>query len=193
VIFYNNQIGETMNKIDDLIAEVKESRICYIEIVRNLSVEQGLFKPSADSWSVSEITEHLVHAEFGGIVGMWKALEGLKKNDPPWKGEHTNKGLTIEEVVDRTWKEKENVPEGAGPRFGGPHIFWTDALNSCQFMLERLAAELRDKQLDTIIYPHPISGPLDAGQRFAFLRFHMDRHRNQVKRIMEHNDFPDNK
>ncbi|WP_185731553.1 hypothetical protein [Larkinella rosea] len=33
---------------------------------------------------------------------------------------------------------------------------------------------------EAIIHPHPISGPLDIHQRFAFLRFHIDRHRNQV-------------
>jgi hypothetical protein len=179
-----------MSELDKLKYEVKSARSRFLEMVSSFSFDQGLFKPAPDVWSAAEITEHLVHAEFGGIVGMWKAIDGLRKNDPPWKEKHTNIGLSIEEIVERTWKPREKVPEGAGPRMGGPLVFWADALRSCQAMLERLADELKDKQLQTIVYPHPISGPLDAGQRFEFLRFHMDRHRDQVERLKQHVNFP---
>nr|WP_290928889.1 hypothetical protein [Haliscomenobacter sp.] len=35
-------------------------------------------------------------------------------------------------------------------------------------MLADLAAELEGFDLETLLYPHPISGPMDARQRFDF-------------------------
>jgi hypothetical protein len=32
--------------------------------------------------------------------------------------------------------------------------------------------------------PHPISGAMDFHQRFEFLRFHIDRHREQVAQLL---------
>jgi hypothetical protein len=180
-----------MTEIAVLKNEVLEARVRYLDSVKDLTTEQGLYKPADNIWSAAEITEHLVIAEQGGINGIWKALTGLRSGNPTWRGEHINKGLNIDEVIQRTWKEKENVPEGAAPRLGGPLEFWISAMESCQILLERIAEELEGEVLDIIIYPHPISGPLDARQRFQFLRFHMDRHRQQVERLKQHAGFPE--
>lgn len=179
-----------MNELDKLKQEVKDARLRYLESVSSLSSKQGFFKPSEDVWSAAEITEHLFHAELGGIWGMWKALEGSLNGNPTWKEAHHNKGQTIEEVIDKTWKPKEQVPESAAPKLGGPIRFWMNALDSCQHQLERLAESLNGHTLENLIYPHPISGPLDIRQRFEFLRFHMDRHKEQVENLKMHPDFP---
>lgn len=179
-----------MNQLIKLNQEVSDARRRYLNSVRNLTTEQGSFKPVENVWSAAEITEHLYHAELGGIAGMWKALEGAKLGDPPWKKEHFNKGLTIEEVVEKSWQPKEKVPDGAGPRFLGPLKFWINALESCQLLLDDLTENLESEQLELIIYPHPISGPLDVRQRFEFLRFHIDRHRMQVENLKTNSSFP---
>ena len=54
-------------------------------------------------------------------------------------------------------------------------------------MLARLAHELETLDLESVVYPHVVSGPLDGRQRLEFLRFHLDLHRAQiegVKRLM---------
>ncbi|MFO7526441.1 MAG: DinB family protein [Ignavibacteriaceae bacterium] len=179
-----------MSELKILKQDVITARNNFLESVKELTINQGYFKPSTDFWSAAEITEHLYHAEFGGISSMWKALEGQKAGNPTWKEKHFNAGLTIEEVVEKTWKPKESVPAGAEPRIGGPIIFWRYALESCQYHLDKLTESLEGHNLDTIIYPHPISGPLDVRQRYEFLRFHMDRHKNQVDKLKHHPDFP---
>jgi hypothetical protein len=180
-----------MNDIVTLTHDVQNARMRYLSSLRTLTSEQGSFKPTPEVWSAAEITEHLVHAEYGGINGIWKALEGVRSGDPLWKGENVNKGLNIEQIIERTWKPKEEVPAGAGPRLGGPLSFWVVALESCQLLLEQIAKELAHEDLEDVVYPHPISGPLDAHQRFEFLRFHMDRHLSQVERLKEHAHFPE--
>ena len=81
------------------------------------------------------------------------------------------------------------MPEVAAPRLGGSLTFWIHSLRSRQYVLEALAAELAGAPLQEIIYPHPISGPLDAHQRLQFLRFHLNRHREQVERVKESPSF----
>ena len=179
-----------MDELTKLKQGISESRKHYLNSVRNLTTEQESFKPSDNVWSAAEITEHLYHAEVGGIVGMWKALEGARAGNPPWKEKHFNKGLSIEQVVDKTWQPKEKVPEGAGPRMFGPIKFWVNAFESCQYMLDNLTDNLKDEKLEILIYPHPISGPLDIRQRFEFLRFHTDRHRLQVENLKQSPGFP---
>ena len=84
--------------------------------------------------------------------------------------------ITLAEQVgiNGMWKALEGYRRGAHP------------------VLEQLADALRGVDLAEIIYPHPISGPLDAQQRREFLRFHLDRHRDQIIRVRSHAAFPSN-
>lgn len=63
---------------------------------------------------------------------------------------------------------------------GGPLAFWLSALNSLQQPLTDQATALAEEEPEPNIHPHPISGPLDIWQRYQFLRYHIDLHRNQV-------------
>ena len=123
-------------------------------------------------------------------MGMWKALESTKNGTSLGKGGHVNADLSIEEVVNRTWKKKEGVPEVAAPKWGGPRPFWIASLKACSDPLSALGKELAGHDLASIIYPHPISGPLNVDQRLQFLRFHLDRHRGQIERIKSDSKFP---
>ena len=121
---------------------------------------------------------------------MWRALEGVKNNKPIWTGETIHRGLPIEEIVEKTWKEKETAPEIARPRWGGPVEFWVISLNNCQPLLEALGRAMLGFDLQKIIHPHPITGPLDITQRMQFLRFHLDRHRSQIEKVKSDANFP---
>jgi len=169
-----------MTQLDSLLSEVAMARTRYISEAAKLTEEQAHWKSSPDIWSVVEITEHLYWAEHGGIWGMWRAFHGIRDGKPIWEGERVHKGLPIETIIERTWQAKEIVPAIAAPRMGGPLVFWLSAFASLQQPLSDLADGLADEDLETIIHPHIISGPLDIRQRFEFLRFHIDRHRNQM-------------
>jgi hypothetical protein len=132
----------------------------------------------------------MVWAEMGGINGMWKTLEGIKNNKPLWAGEAIHHGLPIEKIIEKTWKEKEQVPEIAKPRWGGPVAYWIAALHGCQHLLESLCLKLEGHDLEQIIYPHVISGPLNVIQRMEFLRFHLNRHQLQIENLKRHPDYP---
>ena len=174
-----------MNRLAHLVAAVAHARQRYLDATDGLTSEQATFTPEPGRWSILKITEHLVWAEDVGVAGIWKALDGLRRGMPVWTGEPVHRGLAIEEVVARTWREKEQVPDVAAPRWGGALAFWRAALAARQAVLEDLATALDGHDLAAILYPHPISGPLDARQRLEFLRFHLDRHRAQAEAVIQ--------
>ena len=176
----------TTSRLDELIGEVHRARLSYIEACSELTPAQAAFKPDPESWSIVEVTEHLVWAEMGGINGIWQAAEGIRENRPVWIGEAVHHGLIIEEIIEKTWKEKELVPESARPRWRGSLNYWIASFSGCQLLLEALGYELTGMDLEKVIYPHPISGPLNVIQRMQFLRFHIQRHQKQMEKLISH-------
>lgn len=179
-----------MSEVEKLISQAKAARRRVVNAAQSLSAEQGAFKPSPQRWSVAEVLEHLVLAEHLGINLVWKAADGFRKGISFWEGESSNRGLSIERVVEKTWKPKEKAPQSATPQLGGPLHYWVAALDACQPVLERLGKELESLNLSEIIYPHFLSGPLDARQRLDFLRFHLDRHLKQIEALKQEPGFP---
>jgi hypothetical protein len=179
-----------VSEVDELVDAVEEARQYYLAALAGLSADQGNFKLNPKGWSIAQITEHLVHAELGGINLIWRAAEGILSGAPVWTGESPNRGLTIEEVVQRTWRPRETSPDSAVPRVGGPLGYWAASLRNCAGLLRDLRSALLGVSLEEVVYPHAISGPLDARQRLQFLAFHLDRHRRQVSEILSHPSFP---
>ena len=179
-----------MPTLHQLADEVATARASFIRSASGLTAAQSAFKPSPDEWSIIDNVEHLVWAEMGGINGMWKALEGFKSGKPMFSGPAVHDGLKIEEIIAKTWKDKEQVPEVAKPRWGGPVEYWIEALNNCQKLLQQLATGVGQTDPAKVIYVHVISGPLNVTQRFEFLRFHLNRHEAQIGRIKSNSNYP---
>ena len=177
------------NEVIDLVASVEKARASVLESVRDLTEVQGGFKPSENEWSVAEVMEHLYLAELAGITKVWSALEAVRAGRA-WADALPNKGKKIDQVVSETWKPKEVAPQIATPFMGGPLRSWCSAFGSLTKVLADLAVELEAEKLDEVIFPHVLSGPLDARQRLDFLRFHMERHLGQIERIRKEPDFP---
>jgi len=173
-----------MNTVQNLINDVWSARSLYLERIANITEVQGHWKPDPDVWSITDITEHLFWAEQGGIVGMWKTLHAIRHGEVMQTYDSIHKDMPIEQVIDLTWKSKEKVPSVAAPRFGGPLSFWKLSLNSLQQLLGAFGQDLKEDELRLQAHPHPISGALDFHQRIEFLRFHINRHKDQVSQLL---------
>lgn len=168
-----------------LIAEVGAARSAYIALIEDISEQQATTKPAEDEWSVTDNTEHLFWAEQGGIYGMWKILHAIRNGTAARTYDSPHKEWTVEQIVEATWKEKEQVPAVAAPRLGGTLAFWKSSLMSLQQVLESFGDDICDDELRLQAHPHPISGALDFQQRLEFLRFHIERHYGQVAGIIK--------
>jgi len=173
-----------MATIERLVQQVGSARKYYVHKIVGLTETEGRWKPDSSSWNAVEITEHLFWAEQGAICGMWKTLHAHREASMIQTSESENRGQSIEEIIARTWKEKEIVPASAAPRMGGALIFWVESLNGLQNLLVAFSHDLKEEELRWPAHPHPISGPLDFQQRFEFLSFHIRRHTDQVSRLI---------
>jgi len=173
------------SEIVKLLIEIKESRARILDEISDLTAIQGAQKKSSDSWSIQEVIEHLVLAERGGYDLICSAAERFKNNDPVWSGTSENEGLTIEKIIERTWKPKEDAPESATPKGNWSLSVWVSHFRNCDDLLSDLPVKLEDLPLTQVIYPHFLCGPLNAIQRLEFIRFHLDRHLIQVKSIKD--------
>ena len=173
-----------MNIIQKLIQDVSTARDQYLDKIANITEVQAGWKPDPEAWNIIEITEHLFWAEQGGIFGMWKTLNAIREGNMSRTYESIHKDMPIEQVIDMTWRPKEKVPAVAAPRLGGPLSFWKQSLNSLQEVLGAFGQELTEDELRLQAHPHPISGALDFQQRIEFLRFHINRHKEQVSQLL---------
>ena len=173
-----------MNTIQKLMQDVSTARTQYLDKIANVTEVQANWKPDSQVWNIIEITEHLFWAEQGGIFGMWKTLHAIRDGSMARTYESIHKDMPIEQVIDMTWQPKEKVPAVAAPRLGGPLSFWKPSLNSLQEILDAFGHELKENELRLQAHPHPISGALDFQQRIEFLRFHINRHMEQVSQLL---------
>jgi len=171
---------------EDILTKLLEVRVARAKVlaeVASLTPQEGALSPQERSWNIQEVLEHLVLAERGGFDLIHTAATRYRAGDPVWSGNSENDGLPIEAVIDRTWKDKEEAPESATPTGRWDVGVWTSHLRNCDDLLTDLPAVLDGLPLDEVIYPHFLCGPLNALQRLEFLRFHLDRHRSQIRRI----------
>ena len=108
-------------------------------------------------------------------------MKQAEAGDPVWTGPSENDGLSIEVIIDRTWKPKESAPESATPTGQWTASIWGSHLRSCDDLLSDLPAVLESLPPAEVIYPPFLCGPLNAIQRIEFLRFHLDRHLSQIQ------------
>lgn len=167
-----------------LVDEIAVARAELIGQVEHLTSEQGGFKPTSESWSAAEVIEHLVWAEHAGLCNMLVAMDSWRRGEPVWTGDNPARNATIDTIIENTWQPKEKAPSTAEPTWGGPLEYWLMFLGSCQLVVEDVASRIEAGELDEVVYPHFISGPLTLRQRLGFLRYHMEHHRRQVNEIL---------
>ena len=179
-----------MNALHDRIAAATGARARLLDFVGALTPAQSSFKAAPNEWSIAENLEHLVVAEQGSINRVWSAADAVRTGRPVWTGEAIHRGRSIEQIVKLTWAQGQEAPAIARPRRGGPLSYWIMALRCNQPLLEALPAQLVGLDPHDVITPHPISGPWDADQWLAFVRFHLDLHGAQIEAVTQAAAFP---
>jgi len=173
----------TTMQVQELLEEIHASRARILAEVAGLSTDQGAWRLDSSTWSLQHVLEHLVLAERGGYNLICTAAARHRAGDPVWSGPSKNDGLSIETIIERTWQSRETAPDSATPSGEWSLSVWASHLRNCDDLLRDLPTVLDGLPLADVIYPHFLSGPLNAIQRLEFLRFHLDHHLPQVRRI----------
>lgn len=175
---------DTAGMLRSLVAAAGEARFGILALTAALDDAAGAWQPGEGEWPVQAIVEHLVLAEQSGVQFVWRAVRGVRSGTPLWAGEHVHRGLPIAEVIARTWRFREEAPPNATPQQAAPLSYWRAVLEAQQPILAALAQELAGLDLETVIYPHFLSGPLDARQRLEFISWHIAHHRQQLEAVL---------
>ncbi|NNF27716.1 MAG: DinB family protein [Gemmatimonadetes bacterium] len=167
---------------DRLLQEVEAARSALVAYLEPMEPEDAHTPIGEGRWSPIEYLEHLVRAEEATVWRMFKAVEeerrgllGPRSSTP---------GDTIEQVVERTWEEREEAPPLAVPRLGGAMSYWLERMKRNTDLLSRFASMVREEELDVFAYEHPISGPFTLRQGIDFVRFHIDRHHAHLREAL---------
>lgn len=179
-----------LDQVRELVDEIEATRAVMLRRVEGLTPEQARWRAAPESWSVTEVLEHLVWAEHSGLNKMAVALEEWRRGSPVWVGTNDQRGESIDDIVRRTWRPKEKAPPIAEPKWGGPLPYWLAFFRSCRPALEEVAERVREDELDEVVFPHFLSGPLTLRQRLEFIRFHIQHHGPQVDAIQNAREFP---
>lgn len=174
-----------MNKVKELITEVAKARNTFLTLIDHIAEAQACMRSVEGEWNIIDITEHLYWAEQGAILGMWKILYAIREGKAVRTMESDHKEWPVEKLIAATWKEKEQVPAISAPRLGGTLIFWRYSLAGLQQLLEAFGKDLQENELRLLAHPHAISGNMDFQQRLEFLSFHIQRHQQQVQKIID--------
>lgn len=163
-----------------LAQELESSMAQLSALVSPLTPEEA--QRSSDGWSITEIIEHLAVTERGMNLRLRKAL-----SSPPASSEELAETQGKEPILaariavrNAALESPEAVrPQGRYGEWPGP---WTAAQEARAQSVQLLEEE--SERLSTVVFPHPIIGPLHGLQWLRFFCAHMLRHCGQIEAIL---------
>lgn len=185
----NDEAGGDQGKKNDksvLLNYLNETAEDLEMKVSGLSEEQLKFKPSEESWSISQCLEHIVATE---KMMLQSAMEVLKKPENPERREEVK--VTDEQlmtgIVDRQKKFKAPAELEPTGTYNSPGQALEDFKRQREEMKEyinSLPGNLRNHITDSP------AGPIDAHQSLLFIAGHTARHTAQIEEIKTQPGFP---
>jgi len=175
-----------MNHKEALISvfdRMEAERLALLDSLRSIDPERLNRKPAPDAWSVAEVIRHLAVAEEAALRYMQKKMQygGLRKA-----------GISAG-LKQRLLNFLISLPI----RYKAPKVIETRADDTVTFheatarwqkVREALGREYQDldpEMVDLELFKHPAAGKMSALQGARFMRRHMNRHIQQIKKTLQ--------
>ncbi len=164
--------------LDRLFKRIESQRVEVTGGLKGEGEEALAWKPGAESWSLTEVIEHLVIAEE-------RSLRGLERERPADLGSRFSAGLKLRLLVLMAplpirvkAPSKGLLPTGI-PEFPELAMRWGEARCRLAGLLDAMAPpEVGERR-----WKHPIAGWLDTPDWLGFIYAHTHHHRAQIRRI----------
>jgi len=160
----DNRRNELRAAVDAVPAELRERR------------------PAPDRWSVAENVEHLALVERRVTQGLAAQLSARASSLGP-ADDQPPRSFRAEAAVDRSRRFKTGGASEPKAQMD-TEAAWRLIQESRSSLLE-LIHTYGDRALHEITQPHPLFGPLNAYDWFAFLAAHDARHAAQIREAAE--------
>lgn len=155
--------------------------------LEGLTVEQLVYKPSPDRWSVADCVEHIALVE----KGIFRAVQaGLRAPADPDR----RSAIKVSDVfvIKAGRSRSSNLP---APDPFLPTGRWGDAQTALAAFDEQRKAAIDfvlavQEDLRTHYFEHYVMGTLDAYQAVLLMAAHAERHRKQIQEVKTSPGFP---
>ncbi|MEW6125713.1 MAG: DinB family protein [Acidobacteriota bacterium] len=177
-------------KAQEVVDYMTREREKFLATAEGLSDAQVNFKPAEEQWSIREIFHHIWLVEGMTAKLMANMLKQATENHLP--AEADPDGSVLGSLANHAEKlgTKFQAPERVRPIEALP---LADSINKMTEtrakILEPLDALCRYDVSD-LQFPHPALGPINTYQWLMVMGGHEARHRKQINRIKESENFP---
>ncbi|MEQ8904193.1 DinB family protein [Ekhidna sp.] len=168
------------------LEHLKKSQSDLIDLVNDLNAEQINFKQGEDSWSIAECMEHIAISE-KNLIGMVQ-MSLKEESDPSKRGEVA---MTDDQIIglitsreQKVKTRKEFEPTNSFGDFDGTVRAFKERRESNIKFVKSTDADLRNHYMQ---FPF---GLIDTYQGILFMSGHTQRHTDQIREIMNNDDFP---
>ena len=164
--------------LDRLFKRIESQRVVVMDELKREAVEDVAWKPGPESWSLTEVIEHLVIAEE-------RSLRGLERERPANLGSRLGAAVRIRLLtllaplpIRVKAPSKGLMPTGI-PELPELATRWGEARCRLAGVLDAVTpAALGERR-----WKHPIAGWLDTSDWLGFIYAHTNHHRAQIGRI----------
>src|SRR5438045_2398865 len=106
------------HNVADIFTEITDARARLCEGMEGLNPQQAAFKPVPDTWSITEILEHLSKVDRALVTRIGKMLAELEEAAPEVKACTGFVPFSMESIAERARDQKFKSPEPALPTSG---------------------------------------------------------------------------
>lgn len=192
--FYEGATPTIVEANFDNVYKDKEALIKYYEEtaatleknIKGLNEEQLKFKPSEDSWSISQCLEHIIATE-KMLFGMSKEALGKPENPERRSEIKVTDDQLLSGMTDRSNKFK--APAELQPK--GTYTTTKEALKDFREQRKEIKSYIKSNKVNLRNYVSDSpAGPVDAHQSLLFIAGHTARHTKQIEEIKSQPGFP---
>lgn len=171
--------------VPQIYETIDETRERLFNRVEGLTDEQANAHLNPDTWSVTDIIEHLTIME-DRLLRMMKVMltkaEGASTESNG--GTIEMKPFSIDEFVERSRREKYTAPEAVRPSGTARLDDLLAKMRASREEVHALRPRIEATDLSTFTYPHPVFGPLNFYQWLALIGIHEERHLGQIESVL---------
>ena len=171
------------NKLKVLYEQLEDDRARLMAELSKASGETLSLKPSKDKWSVNEILTHLVTSEQLTIRYLKKKSLGVEQLRNSGLAEKIRYAvLEISQRLPLKFKAPKHLVLNTPEALPLPQLL--TSWNATRQELKEFLDSITDRNVNKLIYKHPVAGRFDVSQCLMFMREHYHHHLPQIKRLL---------
>ena len=175
--------GEPMKAGDRqrLLAHLEMTESWLVSELNGLSPAQLTFRMTTESWSITDVTEHLAIAE----PQYWQRVQDSMKQPATTEKLEATDAAILWYGIDRTNRQKTGearVPHGTFKTAADALASFRKLRSTLRDYAQSTSEDLRSRKL--------LEGNMDVYQWFLMISTHSQRHILQIREIKAHSSYP---